>query len=152
MSDDAQLAQRVVDKLYSRDLAARTLGMQIAGVRCGYTKLTMRVRPDMVNGHALCHGGLIFTLADTAFAFACNSHNDNTLAAAANIEFLAPAHVGDELTAEATERWRGQRSGVYDVDVTNQSGMRIAVFRGRAAKVHGTVIDPGEEDASRGKP
>jgi acyl-CoA thioesterase len=152
MGDEAQLARRVVDLLFSRDVAARSLGVQIAGVRRGYTRLTMRVRPDMVNGHALCHGGLIFTLADTAFAFACNSHNDNALAAAANIEFLAPAHVGDELTAEATERWRGQRSGVYDVDVTNQAGTRIAVFRGRAAKVHGTVIDTGEEAASHGKP
>jgi acyl-CoA thioesterase len=148
MIDSVDLAQRVAVNLFARDVAARALGMEIATVGDGYAKLTMRVRPDMLNGYALCHGGLIFTLADTAFAYACNSHNEISFAAAASIEFLAPAHVGDELTAQAAERWRGHRSGVYDVDVTNQLGTRIALFRGRSAKVHGTVLDAGGEAES----
>ena len=145
MAEDAvKLANQVAATLYARDVAARTLGIEVLRMGGGYARLRMRVRPEMLNGHALCHGGMIFTLADTAFAYACNSHNESSLAAAADVEFLAPAHVGDELTAEATERWRGQRSGVYDVDVTNQLGTRIAVFRGRSARVHGTVLELGK--------
>jgi acyl-CoA thioesterase len=99
----------------------------------------MRVRADMVNGHRICHGGLIFTLADSAFAFACNSYGDNVVAAAGAIDFLAPAREGDELTATARELWRSKRSGLYEIDVTNQHGERIALVRGRSQRIAGQL-------------
>jgi acyl-CoA thioesterase len=121
------------------------LGMQLVEVKPGYARLTMRVRSDMVNGHRICHGGLIFTLADSAFAVSCNSHNDSTVAAAAAIDFLAPAMEGDELSAEAHELWRSGRSGLYEITVTNQRGERIALFRGRSQRITGQVApDPGQ--------
>lgn len=140
MTDPQELAERAVARLHARDVAARTLGIQMAGVAAGYAKCTLRVRDDMLNGHAICHGGVIFMLADTAFALACNSYNEKTLAASASIEFLAPARAGDVLTAEAGERARGRRLGIYDVEVRNQAGARIALFRGRSAKISGTVL------------
>ncbi len=101
----------------------------------------MRIRTDMVNGHGICHGGLIFALADSAFAFACNSHGDNTVAAGAAIEFLRPAREGDELRAVAFERWRGGRSGIYEIEVQNQKGEAVALFRGRSQQIAGRLID-----------
>jgi acyl-CoA thioesterase len=95
----------------------------------------MRVRDDMLNGQSACHGGLIFSLADSAFAFSCNSHGGTVVAAAASIDFLAPAQSGDELTAVAVERWRSRRNGVYEVTVANQRGDTIALFRGRSHQV-----------------
>jgi len=100
----------------------------------------MEVRADMVNGHGLCHGGIVFALGDSAFAFACNSHNDSTVAAAASIDFLAGAREGDELTAEATEVWRTRRNGIYEISVHNQHGERIALFRGRSYRIDGQVV------------
>lgn len=146
MTDPQELAERAVRRLHERDIAARTLGIEVAGVAAGYARCTMRVRDDMLNGHGICHGGVIFTLADTTFAFACNSYNDKTVATAASIEFLAPVQSGDELTAEADERARGRRLGVYDIEVRNQAGARIALFRGRSAKISGSVVasDAGE--------
>ncbi len=141
MTDPQELAERAVARLHESDVAARAFGIQLAGVAVGYAKCTMRVRDDMLNGHAICHGGVIFALADTAFAYACNSYNENTLAASASIEFLAPARAGDELTAEAGERARGRRLGIYDIEVRNQAGARIALFRGRSAKVSGSVLE-----------
>jgi acyl-CoA thioesterase len=101
----------------------------------------MTVREDMVNGHGLCHGGLVFALGDSAFAFACNSHNESTVAAAAGIDFLAAARQGDELTAEAAELWRTRRNGLYEITVTNQRGERVALFRGRSYRIDGQVVD-----------
>ena len=117
------------------------LGMTIESVAPGAARVTMRVRPDMVNGHDICHGGLIFALADSAFAFACNSHGDNTVAAGAAIEFLAPGRKGDLLTASATERWRAGRSGIYEIEVRNERGDAIALFRGRSHQVAGRLVD-----------
>src|SRR5260370_34156514 len=97
--DAQQLAERAVEALFAHDMASRMLGMRVVGVRPGYARLAMTVRPDMVNGHRICHGGLIFTFADTAFAASCNSHNENTVAAAASVDFLAPAFEGDRLSA-----------------------------------------------------
>jgi acyl-CoA thioesterase len=94
----------------------------------------------MVNGHGLCHGGLVFALGDSAFAFACNSYNENTVAAAASIDFLAGARAGDELTAEAAELWRTRRNGLYEITVTNQRGERVALFRGRSYRMDGRVV------------
>jgi acyl-CoA thioesterase len=97
----------------------------------------------MVNGHGVCHGGMLFAFADSAFAFCCNSYNESTVAAAASVDFLAPAFAGDELTAVATELWRTRRNGIYEVTVTNQSGARIALFRGRSFRTEGQVINEG---------
>lgn len=147
MSDDPstsmemqRLAERVAQALYGSDKASQALGIRIVEVRPGYARACMRVRSDMVNGHHICHGGMVFTLADTAFAFACNSRNENTLAAAASIDFLAPAKEGDELTAIASEVWLSRRSGIYEITATNQEGARIALFRGRSARVEGHVV------------
>jgi acyl-CoA thioesterase len=134
------LAQAVAQAMFARDNASRKLGMRIEAVAPGYARLSMTVREDMVNGHAICHGGFIFTLADSAFAFACNSRNLNTVAAGGNIDFLAPAHIGDVLTAEAREQSLAGRTGVYDMTVTRQDGTRIALLRGKSARIAGEVI------------
>ena len=102
--------------------------------------LTMAVRSDMVNGHHICHGGMIFSLADTAFAYACNSRNRSTVASACHIDFLAPAHLGDSLVAEAVERSQSGRTGVYDVTVSTAAGKTVALFRGKSYRIQGEVI------------
>jgi acyl-CoA thioesterase len=140
-SQQAQhLAEKITELLYTQDRASRALGIRIDETRPGYARATMVVRSDMTNGHHIAHGGLVFTLADTAFAFACNSHNESNVAASASIDFLAPSHEGDELTAVATELWRSGRSGIYEITVTNQKGARIALFRGRSARIAGQVV------------
>lgn len=141
------LAERAAEAMFVRDVASQGLGMAIEEVRPGYARLRMTVRPDMLNGHAICHGGFVFTLADSAFAFACNSYNASTVANGCSIEFLAPAREGDELTAVAHERSQVGRSGVYDVEVRNQDGVTIAHFRGKSTRIKGGVVamDPGGE-------
>jgi len=140
MSEAQALAQRVADAMFARDRASQGLGMRITRVGPGHAELTMTVRGDMVNGHAICHGGFVFTLADSAFAFACNSYNMNTVANGCTIEFLAPAHEGDVLTAVAQERAQVGRNGVYDVEVRNQDGVTIAHFRGKSTRIKGEVL------------
>jgi acyl-CoA thioesterase len=135
-----RLAERAVAALYAGDQASQNLGIRVGEVAPGAVRVTMLVRPDMVNGHRLCHGGIVFSLADSAFAFACNSYGDNTLAAAASIDFLAPAREGDTLTADARELWRAGRSGLYEITVSNQRGERIALFRGRSHRIEGRLI------------
>lgn len=134
------LAQAAAHAMWQRDHAAKALGIRIETVKPGASRLTMLVRQDMVNGHAICHGGLIFTLADTAFAYACNSYNINAVASACNIDFLAPAHLGDSLIAEAVERSQSGRTGVYDITVSNAAGKTIALFRGKSYRIQGEVI------------
>lgn len=137
------LAERAVRAMYERDSASRGLGIEIVEVRPGFVRATMLVRPDMVNGHDIGHGGFVFALADSAFAFSCNSYNAITVAAGATIDFLAPARTGDRLTATAAELWRSKRTGVYDITVTNQKGIVIALFRGRSHQLDGQVVpDP----------
>ena len=138
-----QRAERAAGALYARDRASQALGMRLTAVRPGWARVTMRVRGDMVNGHQVCHGGLLFALADSAFAFACNSHNESTVAAAASIDFLAGAREGDELTAEASELWRTRRNGIYEISIHNQRGERIALFRGRSYRIDGQVVSEG---------
>ena len=133
-------AERAAAALFERDRASQALGMRISAMRPGWARVVMTVRADMVNGHAVCHGGIVFALADSAFAFACNSHNDSTVAAAATIDFLAAAREGDELTAEASELWRTRRNGIYEIGVSNQRGERIALFRGRSYRIDGQVV------------
>ena len=129
-----QLAERVAEALYAGDRASQSHGIRIVEVRPGYAKLAMIVRSDMVNGHRICHGGMIFSLADTAFACACNSWGPVSVAAECDIIFVAPARGGDVLTAEASVRSRYGRNGIYDVTVRLDGGV-IAEFRGRSSEV-----------------
>ena len=131
----AETAAGAIAALYRGDQASQALGMQVIETGAGRATVRMTVREDMLNGHRLCHGGLVFALADSAFAFACNSHGESALAAAASIDFLQPARAGDVLTAHAVEIWRAGRTGITEVTVTNQAGERVALFRGRSAVV-----------------
>jgi len=138
--DDAAhvLARRASAAMWADDAASRAMGMTLDEVRPGYARMSMRVREDMLNGHAVCHGGYIFSLADSAFAFACNSYNRTTLAQACEIIFVASARAGEVLVAEAVERVRYGRNGIYDVTV-RRDGEVVAEFRGRSREVSGTV-------------
>ena len=138
--DDLERARACAETMYTSDAASKALGIDIAIPAAGQAVATMKVREDMANGFNVCHGGLVFTLADTAFAFACNAYDRLTLAAAAGIEYLRPALVGDELTAEAAEDYRGSRRGFYTVRVTNQRDELVALFRGRSAERDETVL------------
>ncbi|EGD04898.1 phenylacetic acid degradation protein PaaD [Burkholderia sp. TJI49] len=138
--DPDALARATAQAMYDADACSRALGIEIDEVRAGYARLRMAVRPDFLNGHQICHGGLIFTLADSTFAFACNSYNLNTVAAGCSIEYLRPVHGDDVLTAEATEQTRHGRQGIYDIRVTNRAGETVAMFRGKSAQIKGTVI------------
>src|SRR5687768_10821056 len=140
-TDLQRQAERATEALWRGDAASRQLGMSIESCGPGNATVTMRIRPDMVNGHGICHGGLVFALADSAFAFACNSYGDNTVAAGAAIDFLLPAREGDVIRATASERWRGGRSGIYEIEVRNQKGETVALFRGRSHQVAGRLID-----------
>lgn len=126
--------------MWAEDNASRGLGMELAEVRPGHATMAMTVRPDMTNGHKICHGGFIFTLADSAFAFACNTYNQRTVAQMAQISFLAPAFEGDRLTATAAEVWKQGRGGLYDIRVTKQDGTAVAEFRGQSRTVKGTHL------------
>ena len=134
------LAEAVAEAMWSRDRAAQALGLRIDSVGPGRATLSMPVRSDMVNGHHICHGGLIFALADTAFAYACNAYNRNTVASGCNIDFTAPGKEGDTLTAEAVERSAAGRTGVYDVTVRDSAGRTVALFRGKSYRIAGEVI------------
>ncbi len=141
MSPDA-LAAEVARRMWDGDRATQALGMELLEVRAGYARLRMPVRRDMTNGHGICHGGFMFLLADSTFAFACNSHNQRAVAASAEIHFIASAHEGDVLTAEGVEQHLAGRSGVYDMRVTDQSGRLIALFRGKSATIKGQFVEP----------
>jgi acyl-CoA thioesterase len=139
-----RLARAAADAMWAQDKASRALGMAITEIAPGAATLTMPVAETMVNGHGLCHGGYIFTLADSAFAFACNSHNQRAVAQHCAITYLAPGRLGDLLTARCREVSRAERSGVYDVTVTRHDGEVIAEFRGLSRTVKGTlVLEPG---------
>ncbi|XUW88095.1 hydroxyphenylacetyl-CoA thioesterase PaaI [Burkholderia sp. M6-3] len=137
-----ELARATAAAMYENDACSRALGLEILEVRAGYARLRMAVRDDFLNGHQICHGGLIFTLADSTFAFACNSYNLNTVASGCSIEFLRPVHGGDVLTAEAVEQTLSGRTGIYDIRVTNRAGDTVAMFRGKSAQIKGNVIPP----------
>src|SRR5215469_7189169 len=139
-ADPQRLAERSAQALFANDQASRDLGIGIDEVRPGFARLRMTVRADMLNGHGMCHGGIVFALADSAFAVACNTYNAVTVAAAASIDFLAPAQARDELIAEARELWRSRRSGIYEISVSNQRGETIALFRGRSHCVGGPLV------------
>ncbi|MDP3761604.1 MAG: hydroxyphenylacetyl-CoA thioesterase PaaI [Ramlibacter sp.] len=139
--NDRELAARVGEAMYAVDRATRDfLGIQLVSCEPGRAVMRMTVREAMLNGHDICHGGLIFTLADSTFAYACNSRNVNTVAAGCSIEFLKSGKAGDVLTCEGVERVLQGRHGIYDMTVTNQDGEVVAVFRGKSTQIKGNVI------------
>jgi acyl-CoA thioesterase len=140
MSAD-ELARKVADHLRSSEGTGAAWNIEIEEVREGYARIAMVVRKDMLNGHAIAHGGMIFSLSDTAFAYACNSRNVHTVAQTATIAFIAPGREGDRLVAEAREEALAGRSGVYAVKVRNQKGENIAVFQGLSRSIGGVVLD-----------
>jgi acyl-CoA thioesterase len=139
---DLETAQRCADAMMAKDRSSKAMGISIEIPEAGQAIARMLVRDDMVNGFDVLHGGLTFALADTAFAFACNAYDKLTVAASANIDFLRPAMLGDELMASATEDYRGRRSGYYSVEVHNQRGELIALFRGRSASTGDALSSP----------
>ena len=140
--DHQHIAERVRDAMFANDRATRALGMVIEAVGPGTATLSMAVREDMLNGHDICHGGLVATLADTAFAYGCNSYNEMTVASGFDVDLFAASREGDVLTAVAEEVHQAGRTGVYDIRVTNQRGERIAVFRGRSYCMKGKQTVP----------
>jgi acyl-CoA thioesterase len=135
------LAKAAGKAMFDRDAASQAMGMTLDEIRPGYARMSMTVRADMLNGHLTCHGGYVFALADSAFAFACNSHNFNTVGAGCSIEYLAPGRERDVLTAEAVEQAVSGKSGIYDVKVSNQEGRIVVLFRGKSLRVSGHVVE-----------
>lgn len=139
-TDPEQLARACADAMWATDNASRALGMKIIDVGPGRAILTMTVADTMTNGHGMCHGGFIFTLADSAFAFACNSRNQNAVAQHCNVTYIRPGKRGDVLTAQAVERSRSGRSGIYDITVTGSDGKVVAEFRGHSRVIEGSLV------------
>ena len=139
--DANEIARLSAEAMWAEDKASQGLGMEVLGVGPGHARLAMSVTESMVNGHGLCHGGFIFTLADSAFAFACNSHGQRAVAQHCAVTFLAPGRLGMRLIAEARERHRTDRSGIYDVTVRDEAGATIAEFRGHSRTVPGSLLD-----------
>jgi acyl-CoA thioesterase len=139
--DPQALAEACARAMWAEDRASQGLGMRIERVAPGEAVLAMTVTERMVNGHGLCHGGFIFTLADSAFAFACNTYDQRTVAQHCAVTFLAPTRLGDALTAHAVEVFRGARSGIYDITVTGQGGAVVAEFRGHSRTIKGSLLE-----------
>ncbi len=139
-ADANELARAAGASMYDRDRAAQELGLKLLEIRPGYARMSMVVEDWMLQGHDVCHGGLMFALADTAMAYASNSHNQTHLALNANIDFLRPAQLGETLIAEAHEGNRTRRTGMYDVSIVNDQGQAVCHFRGRTFGVGGEVI------------
>ncbi|RWR51111.1 hydroxyphenylacetyl-CoA thioesterase PaaI [Sinirhodobacter huangdaonensis] len=139
-----ELAEAAAAAMWTDDSASQRLNMTLEQVAPGAARLSMTVTEAMSNGHGNCHGGYIFTLADSTFAFACNSYNQRAVAQHCSVTYLIPVHIGDRLTATAREVSRQGRSGVYDVRITNQDGAQVAEFRGHSRTVKGThlPVDP----------
>ena len=145
---DQDRAERSAKAMFANDTVTQQLGMHFEAIGPGVARLRMRVAKHMLNGHSTCHGGYLFTLGDSAFAFACNSFNLVAVASSASIEFLAPAYLDDELTAEASVQSQGRRSGLYDVVITNQNEQRIALFRGRSHRNGKPVFDESSDPST----
>jgi acyl-CoA thioesterase len=144
--DPQELAEACAWAMWSEDIASQSLGMRIDAIAPGAATLSMMVTETMVNGHGLCHGGYIFTLADSALAFASNSYNQSAVAQHCQITFLAPGRLGDRLTAVSMERHRSGRNGIYDVTVRNQDGIVVAEFRGSTRTIEGQLVPDSKKD------
>jgi len=138
-----QRAEAVRDRMLADDTVLQTLGISVASVGPGSASCRMTVRADMLNGFAICHGGLVATLADTAFAYACNAYDELTVASGFSLDLLAPSHQGDVLTAVAREVSKTGRTGLYDIEVHNQKNERVAIFRGRSYTMKGRPVIGG---------
>jgi acyl-CoA thioesterase len=143
MSTPQQVAEATRDAMMRGDRASRMMGIEVVAIGPGSATLTMTVREDMLNGHDICHGGFITTLADSAFAFACNAYNELTVASGFDVNLLAAGKRGDVLTATAREVSKAGRTGVYDIDVHNQRGQQLAAFRGRSYTMKGKPLVEG---------
>lgn len=149
MMDAHSLAYKVGESMFASDVASRdTMGMELLSCEPGRAVMRMTLRELHLNGHKICHGGFIFTLADSTFAFACNSRNRVTVAAGCSIEFLKPGQLGDVLTCEGVEQMLQGRHGIYDMKVSNQRGEVVAMFRGKSAQLPGTVIPDADTEAA----
>jgi len=142
------LARACADALWADDRATQGLGMTLEHVAPGEATMAMTVREDMTNGHGICHGGFIFLLADSAFAFACNTYDQRTVAQHCAVTFLRPARLRERLVARAVERSRTGRSGIYDVTVTLATGEVVAEFRGHSRTIAGTLLEPAAPSAT----
>lgn len=139
------LAEACVNELYRRDVASQQLGMKLVDIAPGRVVMEMRVSDIMLNGHQICHGGYIFALADSAFAFASNSENFSAVATDCMIDYVKPGNLGDLLTASAKQIDQGKRVGYYDVSITNQKGIKVAHFRGKSYRIPGTILPDNQE-------
>jgi len=137
---DPQLVARIVEKMMKHDAAARLVGIEFVSADEQHAVLQMVVAAHHLNGHGICHGGMIFTLADTAFAIACNAANHLAVASAAAIDFLSPGRAGETLIARAAQRSQGKRQGIYDIEVKGSDGRLVALFRGQATRLKQTVV------------
>lgn len=137
---EEQLAERCAQVLYDRDVATQHLGIELLFSAPGQSQVRMTVQDFMLQGHKTCHGGYMFTLADSAFAFACNTYNQPTVALGCSIDYVAPAYQGDVLSASCREKSRGGRTGNYDVEVHNQQDQLIAIFHGKSYRIKGEIL------------
>ena len=147
-----QTAELVRERMFANDRALHALGIEVTGIAPGAATVTMTVRSEMLNGHDICHGGLIATLADSAFAYGCNAYNELTVASGFSVDLVAPGRLGDVLTARCAEVSKAGRTGVYDVEVSNQRGERVAVFRGRSYTLKGKPAVGGLAAPERKEP
>lgn len=136
-----EIAEKSAQAMWADDPASQELGMRIDAIAPGSAVLSMEIRRDMVNGHGICHGGFSYTLADSAFAFACNSYNQRAVAQHCQVSYLSPGNLGERLTATATEISRAGRSGTYDVTVTGEDGRTVVLFRGHSRQISGRHFD-----------
>ncbi|MGF1770179.1 hydroxyphenylacetyl-CoA thioesterase PaaI [Enterovibrio makurazakiensis] len=146
--DADQLAQACAQQMFSHDNVSRAMGMNVEHMACRQSEVTMRVTAEMLNGHQTCHGGKIFCLADSAFAFACNSENESAVASACSIDFLRPARENDLLTARAFVMHQGRRTGIYNVSITNQNQELVAIFKGNSARLNQAVLPQDQRSDS----
>lgn len=141
MMDKNEQANKVVDKMMRDDLFSQWLGIAVIDIKEGYSKISMTVRPEMINGFGIVHGGIAFSLADSCFAFACNNRNVLSVALDTSINFTKPVHVGDVLTAEAKELHNGKSTGLYHITISNQKNHVVALFKGTCFRTNKTLID-----------
>ncbi|MBD2784566.1 hydroxyphenylacetyl-CoA thioesterase PaaI [Xenorhabdus sp. DI] len=141
----SQQARRHIEAMYAQDACAQEMGMHIEHIDTGFARLSMKITPNMLNGHQSCHGGILFSLADTAFAYACNSEGLAAVASSGSIDFIRPALAGDHLTATASVQYQGKTTGLYDVEITNQNGKPVAFFRGHSHRLSQPILTKGDQ-------
>lgn len=147
--DNIQLAKRTVDHLLKNDLFSQWLGVEVIEIKEGYSKIKMTIRKEMINGFGIVHGGVTFSLADSAFAFACNNRNNLSVALDTSINFIKPVHVDDVLIAEAIELHNGKSTGLYQISITNQNDHLVAVFKGTCFRTGKKLVEENSIKTNR---